>query len=201
MVILVVHMCVRAPAFRGPQPLDPSNHSVGQYLTFRLGREQFVLPTSRVQEVMGVGPITVVPWAPHYLKGLIPVQGRLVPVLDLRMRLGSAEPKYTPRTHLLVVQTGDPTRKKLTIAMIVDWISCVVPLRSNAIHGGIAKVNGKAKRLMDLDHLLSDEERQIVEGVVSRWEGNVGRALSRAGQTGSFVLDDGRNENVRARSA
>jgi chemotaxis signal transduction protein len=134
-----------------------------EYLTLRLGSEQFAVPTSHIQEIRGVGDIIAVPRAPRHLKGLIQVQGRPVPVLDLRLKFGSAELEYTARTHLLVLQTNHPMGGRFTVAMMVDWISGIVLLRSNAVRGGIALVNGRARILLDPDNLLTVEEAQSIE--------------------------------------
>jgi chemotaxis signal transduction protein len=145
--------------------MGPPTQSV-DHLALRLGREQFAIPVSRVQEIMSVGGMRLEPPARQYLKGLVRVHGRLVPVLDPRLKLGSVELEFTPRTRLVVLQTRSSVGARRTVAMIVDGISRIVPLRVNAGQG-TARINGHTKRLLDVDHLLTEEEAQSVEAAIS----------------------------------
>src|ERR1700683_3067698 len=76
----------------------------GKYLTFGLGKEEFAIQVLRVREIMGVQEITAVPQTPGYVKGVINLRGKVIPVVDLRLKFCLPEVEYTPRTCIIVVQ-------------------------------------------------------------------------------------------------
>src|SRR5512132_3165065 len=76
----------------------------GKYLTFRLAREEFAIQVLRVREIMGMQDITAVPQTPHDMKGVINLRGKIVPVVDLRLKFGFPEVETTPATCIIVVQ-------------------------------------------------------------------------------------------------
>jgi len=76
----------------------------GKYLTFQLGNEEFAIQVLCVREIMGVQEITAVPQTPNYVKGVINLRGKVIPVVDLRLKFGLAEIEYTQRTCIIVAQ-------------------------------------------------------------------------------------------------
>src|ERR1700694_3291971 len=94
----------------------------GKYLTFLLGREQSSIQVLRVREIMGIQEITAVPQTPCYVKGVINLRGKVIPVVDLRLKFGLPELEYTPRTCIIVVQI-ESDAGKLMIGVIVDGVS------------------------------------------------------------------------------
>src|SRR5580704_14693026 len=76
----------------------------GKYLTFQLGNEEFAIQVLCVREIMGVQEITAVPQTPGYVKGVINLRGKVIPVVDLRLKFGLAEIEYTQRTCIIVVE-------------------------------------------------------------------------------------------------
>jgi len=143
----------------------------GKYLTFQLGNEEFAIQVLRVREIMGVQEITAVPHTPSYVKGVINLRGKVIPVVDLRLKFGLAEMEYTQRTCIIVVQIhGDS--QKLLIGVIVDAVSEVLTLQGSEIENtpdfgngvatpyllGMAKIKGKVKILLDIDIVLSAED-------------------------------------------
>ncbi len=127
-------------------------------MTFRLGSDTYAVPCTRVQEIMGVQEIKVVPSAPVFVKGVINVRGKIVPVVDLRLKLGFFEREYKRRTCVIITQIENSTAEKLTIGIVVDSVAHVLTLKASDFRNGSAKVNGKVNILMDLDILLSPEE-------------------------------------------
>src|ERR1700733_6456213 len=80
----------------------------GKYLTFHLGNEEFAIQVLRVREIMGVQEITAVPQTPGYVKGVINLRGKVIPVVDLRLKFGLPAVDYTQRTCIIVAQiTGE----------------------------------------------------------------------------------------------
>jgi purine-binding chemotaxis protein CheW len=153
-----------------PIPLDLANRA-GKYLIFHLGVEEFGTEVLKVREIMGLQDITTVPQVPPYVKGVINLRGKVIPVIDLRLKFGLASEEYTPRTCIIVVRIhqGD---EELTIGMVVDGVVEVLNLTAGDIEDtpdfgpgivtpylkGMAKIKGKVKILLDIDQVLSTME-------------------------------------------
>lgn len=152
----------------------------GKYLTFLLGREEFAIQVLKVREIMGIQDITAVPQTPSYIKGVINLRGKVIPVVDLRLKFCLPEADYTQRTCIIVVQVqaGSVT---LHTGIIVDAVSEVLNLASGDIEDtpafgdggssaasyllGMAKVKGKVKILLDIDRVLSAHEVHGLEAL------------------------------------
>jgi len=157
------------------QKTDPR---AGKYLTFGLGAEEFAVPVLCVREIMGIQEITAVPHTPHYVKGVINLRGKVIPVVDLRLKFGLPEAEYTQRTSIIVAQIAGAGRK-LLIGIIVDGVSEVLTLQANDIEDtpdfgagvqlpyilGMAKIKGKVKILLDINLVFSPQEAQGLGGV------------------------------------
>jgi purine-binding chemotaxis protein CheW len=151
----------------------------GKYLTFRLAREEFAIQVLRVREIMGLQDITAVPQTPHFMKGVINLRGKIVPVVDLRLKFGFPEVEATPATCIIVVQlrSGKDT---LLMGLLVDAVSEVLNFVPSDIENtpdfgggvttpyllGIAKVKGTVKILLNIDEVLSSSEVQNLEAVL-----------------------------------
>src|SRR5690349_15162640 len=108
------------PANLAAQKVD---QRVGKYLTFQLGNEEFAIQVLRVREIMGIQEITAVPQTPDYVKGVINLRGKVIPVVDLRLKFCLPEIEYTQRTCIIVAQIDGRTAGKLLIGIIVDGVS------------------------------------------------------------------------------
>ena len=151
----------------------------GKYLTFHLAKEEFAIQVLRVREIMGMQDITAVPQTPHYMKGVINLRGKIVPVIDLRLKFGFPEVEATPATCIIVVQlrTG---RETLLMGLLVESVSEVLNLAAGDIEDtpdfgqgvatpyllGMAKVKGSVKILLNIDEVLSISEVQHMESVL-----------------------------------
>ena len=140
----------------------------GKYLTFRLGKEEFGIQVLKVREIMGVQDITRVPHTPPHIKGVINLRGKVIPVIDLRVKFGLAETEYTQRTCIIVVQVrlGNDS---VMMGIIVDGVSEVANLTAGEIEDtpefgedvsspyllGMAKTKNGVKILLDLDEALT----------------------------------------------
>ncbi len=143
----------------------------GKYLTFHLGNEEFAIQVLRVREIMGVQEITAVPQTAGHVKGVINLRGKVIPVVDLRLKFGLPEMEYTQRTCIIVVQIQGEA-EKLPIGVIVDAVSEVVTLQAGEIEDtpdfgngaatpyllGLAKSKGKVNILLDIDQVLSSQD-------------------------------------------
>jgi len=150
-----------------------ADQRAGKYLTFILGREEFAIRVLRVREIMGIQDITAVPQTPRYVKGVINLRGKVIPVVDLRLKFSLPEMEYTPRTCIIVVQV-QAAGVSLQTGLVVDEVSEVLNLAGSDIEDtpdfgegagsaasyllGMAKVKGKVKILLDIDQVLSGGE-------------------------------------------
>jgi purine-binding chemotaxis protein CheW len=155
-----------------------ADQRIGKYLTFRLGNEEFAIQVLRVREIMGIQEITAVPQTPEYVKGVLNLRGKVIPVVDLRLKFGMLELEYTQRTCIIVAQIESRARK-LLIGIIVDGVSEVLTLQASDIEDtpdfgngvetpyilGMAKIKGKVKILLDIDMVLTAQEMQGLEGM------------------------------------
>src|SRR6202050_1035103 len=84
--------------------LGQTDARAGKYLTFRLSKEEFGIRVLKVREIMGLQEITAVPQTPTHIKGVINLRGKVVPVIDLRLKFGLETAEYTQRTCIIVTQ-------------------------------------------------------------------------------------------------
>src|ERR1700732_339715 len=98
-------------------PAAATDKRAGKYLVFQLGREEFAIRVLKVREIMGIQDITAVPHTPRHVKGVINLRGKVIPVIDLRLKFGLPEVEYTPRTCIIVVQI-ESDAGKLMIGVI-----------------------------------------------------------------------------------
>jgi purine-binding chemotaxis protein CheW len=150
----------------------------GKYLTFSLDREEYGIGILKVKEIIGMMRVTPVPQTPEYVKGVINLRGKVIPVIDLRLRFGISSSDYTDRTCIVVVDT-DSDRGKLHIGIVVDSVSEVVNIKGVDIEDtpafgttlktdyilGMAKTAGNVKILLDIDKVLSADELEFLEDV------------------------------------
>ncbi len=153
-------------------PASPKlDQRAGKYLTFSLGREEFAIQVLSVREIMGIQEITAVPETPGYVKGVLNLRGKVVPVMDLRMKFDLPELDYTERTCIIVAQIEGPDGK-LLIGIIVDGVSEVLKLEAKDIEDtpdfgpgvqtpcilGMAKIKNKVKILLDINMVFTAQE-------------------------------------------
>lgn len=136
----------------------------GKYLTFVLNEEQYGLEILKVREILGVLPITPMPQAPHFVKGVINLRGKVIPVIDSRLKFGMMEKEYTSETCIIVVDVNGAW-----MGMIVDTVKEVMDINEDQIEDapkvgggdsgairGLGKVGNQVKILLDIDKVLSD---------------------------------------------
>ncbi len=150
----------------------------GKYLTFKLGKEEFGVQVMHAREIMGVQDITVVPGTPAHLKGVINLRGKIIPVVDLRLKFGFPEAPYTQTTCIIVVQVRQEGEAAM-IGVIVDCVSEVLTLAETDIEDapdfgegvetpfvlGIAKVKGTVKILLKIEDVLTLKELRGIDGL------------------------------------
>lgn len=154
------------------KPLDMARDKVkataGKYLTFHLAAEEYGVEILKVREIIGLMKITRIPQSPHYIRGVINLRGKVIPVLDLRLRFGMETSEDTEQTCIIVVDVTNESGK-LMIGVVVDAVSEVVAISQDQIEEapsvgshadnarilGIAKIKNEVKILLDIDQVLN----------------------------------------------
>lgn len=143
----------------------------GKYLTFCLEGEEYGIGILRIKEIIGVMPITPVPQTPSHIKGVINLRGKVIPIVDLRLKFGMEQKDYTERTCIIVVEIKGEEGLML-VGIVVDSVSEVLNIKAGDIDEtpilgmesekdyilGMAKVNGGVKILLDIDKVLGGRE-------------------------------------------
>ncbi|OOG24243.1 chemotaxis protein CheW [Thioalkalivibrio denitrificans] len=148
---------------------------VNQYLTFSLADEYYGVDILRVQEIKGWTPVTQIPNAPAYLKGVLNLRGVIVPIVDLRMRFNLESVEYTPTTVVIVLSLMHEDRER-TFGIVVDAVSDVLNFAPEDIRpkpdfgtvvdadfiSGLATLDKSMVMLLDIDRLLRPEELSAI---------------------------------------
>lgn len=155
-------------------------HLAGKYLTFKLAEEEYGLEIIKVQEIIGLMPITKVPRVPGYMRGVINLRGRIIPTIDLRTKFGLERVEDTDKTCIIVVEVMS-AKGKVNVGIIVDQVAEVLDVAANEIdHApefgtalntdfilGVGIVKGSVKILLDIDKVLTTEEIAAVHSMAA----------------------------------
>jgi len=148
----------------------------GKYLTFTLANEEYGIGILKIKEIIGMMSITTVPQTPEFVKGVINLRGKVIPVVDLRLRFGMEEIDYTERTCIVVVEIAAQSGTVM-IGIVVDSVSEVLNIKGEDIEEtptfgtrlntdyilGMAKMEGGVKILLDIDRVLNADEIHLLE--------------------------------------
>ena len=154
--------------------MDERDTQKGKYVTFKSGDEYFGLKIQVVSEIIVFQEITKIPESENYIKGLINLRGKIIPVIDVRLRFKQEPFEYTDRTCIIVVNV-----KNIVVGLIVEQIAEVVEIQEeniipspsvgkadksqNKYVYAIGKVGDQVKLLLDPDRLLNDEEMTALD--------------------------------------
>jgi len=148
----------------------------GKYLTFSMAGEEYGIGILKIKEIIGMMPVTTVPQTPDFVKGVINLRGKVIPVIDLRLRFGMEEKTYNERTCIIVVEI-EGSNGTVLIGIVVDSVSEVLNIQAEDIEDtptfgtrvdttyimGMAKMDGDIKILLDIDKVLNDQEIEALE--------------------------------------
>ncbi len=143
----------------------------GRFLTFALGNEDFGIEIKYVTEIVGLQPISQLPEVPAFIKGIINLRGRIIPVVDVRIKFKKEPEAYTDRTCIIVIDTGE-----VNAGLIVDNVADVVSIDDANISPppemgagvqnryllGVGKVGDKVKLILDCRKLFTAQEAQAL---------------------------------------
>lgn len=146
----------------------------GKYLLFAIGDEVYGIEIRYVTEIIGMQHLNALPEAPEYLMGIINLRGKIIPVVDMRIRFKKQASEYTDRSCIVVIES-----ELLLAGLIVDEVADVLAFGDNDIAPrprfelgaakryikGIGKVKNEVKLLLDCDKLFSEEEMQFIDDV------------------------------------
>lgn len=145
-----------------------------QLVTFKLGTEEFGVDILKVQEINKMMNITKIPNAPAFIEGVINLRGKIIPIVDLRKRLGFREQPYDKSTRIIVVEL-----EGLVLGFIVDSVSEVLRIPENTIEPppsmvagieseyieGVGKLDDRLLILLELKKVFSSPERKDIENI------------------------------------
>jgi purine-binding chemotaxis protein CheW len=149
------------------QGISPAMKREGKYLTFSLADEEYGIGIRKVKEIIGMMAVTAIPQAPSYMKGVINLRGKVIPVVDLRLKFGMEEGVRSEKTCIVVVEAARG-ETRLAIGIIVDAVSEVLNIKEDDVEPtpdfgtstdtryilGMAKSGAGVKILLDIDRVL-----------------------------------------------
>ncbi|GAB1476774.1 chemotaxis protein CheW [Bacillota bacterium] len=152
---------------------DDEDTLKGKYLIFSMGKELFGIEIRYITEIIGMQPITEVPEMPTYVKGITNLRGKIIPVMDARLRFKKEEREYDSRTCIIVLETNETS-----IGLIVDSVAEVLNMKDEDISPapeinksgnnyikGIGKSGNDVMLLLDSRRLLKDEELDAIGAI------------------------------------
>ncbi|QUH25570.1 chemotaxis protein CheW [Serpentinicella alkaliphila] len=146
-----------------------------KFLTFSLGEELYGIEIKYVTEIIGIHVITQIPEMPEYIRGIINLRGKIIPVMDVRLRFNKEFREYNDRTCVIVIDI-----KEVSIGLIVDSVCEVLTIQetdivpppdikkgSNRYIKGIGKTGSDVKLILDCERLLNDHETESIVNIQS----------------------------------
>ena len=157
---------------------QPSANREGKYLTFSLAREEYGIGIRKVREIIGMMAVTHIPQTPPYIKGVINLRGKVIPIVDLRLKFDMESMAYTDRTCIIVVEIKS-AEKTIAMGIIVDSVSEVINIKGGDIDDtpgfgskldteyilGMAKTAGSVKILLDIDRVFGEAEFAVAGNI------------------------------------
>ncbi|HHX73755.1 MAG TPA: purine-binding chemotaxis protein CheW [Firmicutes bacterium] len=138
----------------------------GKYLTFLIGSDSYGIELRYVTEIIGIQPLTEVPEVPDYIRGIINLRGRIIPIMDVRLRFRKPFRHYNDRTCVIIVEMSG-----ITMGLVVDSVAEVLSIPDEDIADppeinktynryikGIASVGEEVKLILDVNKILTDDE-------------------------------------------
>jgi len=151
----------------------------GKHLTFKLAEEEYGLEILKVQEIIGMMSVTRVPKMPEFIRGVVNLRGKVIPVLDLRLKFSMESREDTERTCIIVVQLTS-SGQDMTMGIIVDEVSEVLDIAADQIEPppsfgaaidtdcllGIGKIEKKVVLMLDIEKVIAGQE-VVIEGKIN----------------------------------
>lgn len=159
------------PKTEAPSGLQANDETEGKHLTFTLAGETYGISIMKIREIIGMMPVRSLPRTPDYVKGIINLRGKVIPVVDLRLRFGMGAVNYDERTCIIIVEIAAPSGT-FVVGLVVDAVSEVLTIKTDAIEAapdfgtrlntdyirGMAKADDDVKVLLNIDHVLTEDD-------------------------------------------
>jgi len=150
-------------------------NAAGEYLTFILGSEEYGLEILKVQEIRGYDAVTQIANTPNFIKGVVNLRGKIVPIVDLRIKFNLGRVEYNEFTVVIILNLGGRV-----IGIVVDGVSDVTALKEDQIREvpnlvssidtqyiiGLATLEEQMLILVDIERLMSSQEMELLDGAV-----------------------------------
>ena len=149
---------------------DDEDTQKDKYLTFHIGTEDYGISIAYVTEIIGIQSITEIPEMPDFIKGVINLRGKVIPVMDVRTRFKLSPREYDERTCIIVVEIDDTS-----VGLVVDAVNEVADIPEDQVEAppkskrkggsyiqGIGKIDKEVKILLDVNRILYDEELESI---------------------------------------
>lgn len=164
-----------------PTSHSPTARHTGKYLTFLLDGESYAIPVLKIREIIRLTRIRGVPGLPPYIRGVLNLRGKIIPVMDLGVRFGLPASVETDQTCIVVAQVRTQEDGPMAMGLIVDAVEEVVNLAEGDIEEtpdfgtqistdyllGMAKLKGAVKMLLDLDKVVRGENTSALSALSS----------------------------------
>jgi len=161
-------------------PAATEKSLAGKYLTFTLGRESYGIPVLQVREIIRHTAITAVPQLPDYIKGVLNLRGKVIPIVDLRLKFRLEHAEVAERTCIVVVQVALSSGTRVSMGLIVDGVESVANVLANDIEPtpdfgaqihtayilGMAKLENRVVALLDIDQVVASETIEQVQQTI-----------------------------------
>lgn len=149
--------------------------SAGKFLSFQLSKEEYGIAILKVREIIGMADVTPLPRTPDFVRGVINLRGRIIPVIDLRRKFGMEPAAFTNETCIVVVDVGREAESTFRVGCIVDTVSEVLtigaehfeptPRCANAAGdyiAGLAKLKDRVLILLDIERVIGDLDPSVL---------------------------------------
>jgi len=153
---------------------DDEDTQKDKYLTFHIGTEDYGISIAYVTEIIGIQSITEIPEMPDFIKGVINLRGKVIPVMDVRIRFKMPPREYDERTCIIVVEIDGTS-----VGMVVDTVNEVANIPEDQVESppksrrkggsfiqGLGKIDKEVKILLDINKILYDEELESITEAV-----------------------------------
>ncbi len=153
-------------------PEDEDSGVVQEFLTFKLGDEEYAIDILKVQEIRGYDAVTAIANAPKFIKGVINLRGTIVPIVDLRIKFGVGVVEYTPFTVVIILNLGERV-----VGIVVDSVSDVIALNNETIRPapnfssqvgadfilGLGTLDTRMLIVVEIERLMLSEEMALMD--------------------------------------
>ncbi len=152
-----------------PAVAIPKGFVAGKYLSFQLSKEEYGIAILRVREIIGMVDVTPLPRTPDFVRGVINLRGRIIPVIDLRRKFGMSPTECTNETCVIVVDVGKDSETSFRVGCIVDKVSEVLTIGTEVFEStprcahaagdyiaGLAKLKDRVLILLDIERVIGD---------------------------------------------